>query len=154
MLRAPFASGADPGLSRPLPLRRETPSSLGRTGLQRADDAAGVADGDAARGDRPRHHAPGADNAVRADRPARQHDRAAADPGARADAYRLRALEPLLSRRWVERVVGGEERPGRAYLGARAEGDGRAVEEPRVEVDECPLAEADVRAVVTGERRD
>src|SRR5262249_14330409 len=131
----------------------------GRVGYRRsllladlADDAAGVAGREDAFGDVSRHHAAGADDRPGADPDPRAEDRRAADPAIRADLDRLAGL-PAAAELGVHRVRRGVDLHRRAEQGEVPDPDPADVEHHAVEVEEDPLAQQDVRAVVAEERR-
>src|SRR5690606_27654202 len=98
------------------------------------------------------HHAPGADHAARADAHSGVHDRAAAYPYIRPYLHRLaELLSPARLR--VERMHGRVDLHGRTEHRVLADAHRAYVEHDAVEVEEDPLAQLDVRAVVAVERR-
>src|SRR5262245_22607298 len=100
--------------------------------------------------DVPRDHAPGPDDRLRADIPAGADDRPAAHPHIGTDLDGLGELLPP-AQVGVHRVRGGVDLHRRAEQREVTDLDQAHVEDHTVEVEEDPLAQQDVRAVVAEE---
>src|SRR5262245_41377806 len=116
------------------------------------DSPAGVPGGEHAVRDVPRDHAPGPDDRLRADLHAGAEDRPAADPHIGTDLDGPGELLPP-AQVGVHRVRGGVELDRRAEQREVSDLHQAHVEDHAVEVEEDPLAQQDVRAVVAEERR-
>src|SRR3954447_1185827 len=94
----------------------------------------------------------GSHHGVLTDRHTRANDNAAPEPDVVFDGDRLGILPADPARLGVDRMGGGEKLDPRGDLAGGADGDRRDVEHDRVDVDERPVADADV-AVLAVERR-
>jgi hypothetical protein len=83
----------------------------------------------------------------------RQDDGAAADPGVVADPHRASEFEAATPRFGIPGMVGGIDLHRRPNLGAIADRHFDDIEDHAIEVQEDPVAETDVVAIVAKERR-
>src|SRR6188474_2707350 len=119
--------------------------------VERAQHPARVAGGQHALRDVPGDDAAGSDDGARADLHARQDDCASADPDVGPNLQRLARLLAPAQRR-IERMCGRVELHRGADDREAADAYRAHVEHHAVEVEEHPLAELDVGAVVAEER--
>src|SRR5712671_2054538 len=125
-------------------------SSRRRLGLTRPGRISG--DGLAC-ADVPRDHAAGPDHRAVTNRHAWQDNGATADPDVAADPHRTSEFEPAAPRFGIPGMVGGVDLRRGSDLGAIADRDLDHIEDDAIEIQEHPVAEADVVAVVAKERR-
>src|SRR5713226_10020012 len=103
--------------------------------------------------DIPRDHAAGPDHRAVTNRHARQDNGAATYPDVAADPHRSSEFEPAAPRFGIPGMVGGVDLRRGSDLGAIADRDLDHIEDDAIEIQEHPVAEADVVAVVAKERR-
>src|SRR5690242_3218006 len=138
-----------------------SPVALDRSGRRRrpscatchdlADHAAWVASREHSVRDVPGHDAARADDGTRADVDAGQDERSASHPDVRANRHRLSVLLPP-ALRCAERMQGRVDLRGGTEQRVVADPDAADVQHDAVEVEEDPLAQLDVRAIVAEKR--